>query len=133
MRREQIARLLDHQGVGAGHPQPGQGGARLGLDEVGAAVAAGGLDHHMEGTRARHQLAQHPLGAATDDRVQQPHARAGADLQHVADLLLGRAPARIGDGVVEAKLCAGQAKLCAQIVSAGHGAFGLPHLIVGAP
>ncbi len=119
--------------MGAGDPQPGQGGAGLGLDEVGAAVAAGGLDHHLEGTGTGHELAEHALGAAADDGVQQPDPRTGPDLQHVADLLLGRTPARIGHRVVEAELCAGQAKLRAQIVTTGHGAFGLPHLIVGAP
>ncbi len=123
VRAEEIAGLLHQNGVGAFEPQALQRRAGLGLDEVGAAIAAGGLHHHAEGRGAGHQLADHPLGAAAKGRVQEGDAGAGGDLQDVAHLGLGRPAARTGRRVVEAELSGRQAKLGAQIASSVHEAL----------
>ncbi len=121
VRAEQVAGLFHQDGVGAFKAQALERVPGLGLDEVGAAVAAGGLDHHAERTGPGHQFADHPLGAAGQGGVQHRDSTARGDGQHLSHLRLRRASARIGDGIVEAKLGRGQAKLGATFTDAGHG------------
>ncbi len=126
MGREEIARLLHQERMGAVDAQPRQGSARLGLDMVGTAVAPGGLDHQVERTGTRRQLADHAFGTAADDRVEHAEPRTRADLQDVGDFLFRRAATRIGHRVVKPELRGRKAELGAPIVCARHGVLHSP-------